>query len=119
MLHRFHLATAFAFMWPAIAPAQLIRCTVDSPERRGEPGCTIAGGQAPSLMGSDQELMRIALNVAGVVCLLVGCVWVLQGINVLPGSFMTGQIAWAIYGGFLLIVGVGLLAWARRRRGAS
>jgi len=28
-------------MWPAVGPAQLIPCTADSPERRGEPGCTI------------------------------------------------------------------------------
>jgi hypothetical protein len=60
--------------------------------------------------------MRIALNVSGVLFLLVGCVWFLQGINILPGSFMTGQTKWAIYGGLLLIVGIGLLIWGNRRR---
>jgi len=60
--------------------------------------------------------MRIVSTVVGVLCLLVGCVWFLQGINVLPGSFMTGQIKWAVYGGVLFIVGIGLLAAARRRR---
>ena len=29
---------------------------------------------------------------------LAGAVWILQGIGVLPGSFMTGQVEWAIYG---------------------
>ena len=43
--------------------------------------------------------MRIALNVLGVLFLLMGCVWFLQGINILPGSFMTGQTKWAVYGG--------------------
>jgi len=60
--------------------------------------------------------MRIASPVVGVLCLLVGCIWFLQGINVLPGSFMTGQTKWAAYGGLLFIAGVVLLAVARRRR---
>jgi uncharacterized membrane protein HdeD (DUF308 family) len=60
--------------------------------------------------------MRIALNVAGVLCLLTGCVWILQGINILPGSFMTGQTKWAVYGAVLVVVGIGLLISANRRR---
>ena len=60
--------------------------------------------------------MRIALNVSGIVLLLVGCVWFLQGINILPGSFMTGQTKWAVYGGLLLVAGIGLLIAANRRR---
>ena len=58
--------------------------------------------------------MRIALNIAGVLCLLVGCTWFLQGINVLPGSFMTGQVKWAVYGGLVAAAGAGLLIAARR-----
>jgi hypothetical protein len=60
--------------------------------------------------------MRIVLYVIGVLCLLVGGVWFLQGVNVLPGSFMTGQTKWAVYGGLLLAAGVGLLFAARRPR---
>jgi hypothetical protein len=30
---------------------------------------------------------------------LFGAIWFFQGINVLPGSFMTRQIRWAVYGG--------------------
>jgi LPXTG-motif cell wall-anchored protein len=48
--------------------------------------------------------------------MLLGCVWFLQGINVLPGSFMTGQTKWAVYGALLLVAGVGLLIAAKRRR---
>jgi hypothetical protein len=59
---------------------------------------------------------RIILNVVGVIAVLVGCIWFLQGINVLPGSFMTGQIKWAVYGGLLVVVGIGLLVAANRRR---
>jgi uncharacterized membrane protein HdeD (DUF308 family) len=60
--------------------------------------------------------MRIVMITAGVLCLLLGCVWILQGVNILPGSFMTGQTKWAIYGALLVIIGIGLLFSANRRR---
>ena len=60
--------------------------------------------------------MRIALNVVGVLCLLIGGTWILQGINILPGSFMTGQTKWAVTGAIVLIVGIALLISANRRR---
>jgi uncharacterized membrane protein HdeD (DUF308 family) len=61
--------------------------------------------------------MRIVMSVAGVLLILVGLVWILQGINVLPGSFMTGQTKWAVYGAILAVVGLALLISANRRRG--
>ena len=53
--------------------------------------------------------MRTASNIVGVILVLFGTVWFLQGINVLPGSFMTGQIQWAVYGGIAVVIGIGLL----------
>ena len=60
--------------------------------------------------------MRTALNIIGGLLTLVGAVWFLQGINVLPGSFMTGQIQWAIYGAVAVAAGIGLLVRANRSR---
>jgi hypothetical protein len=60
--------------------------------------------------------MRLTLNILGVVLVFFGFVWFLQGINVLPGSFMTGQIRWAIYGGIAVAAGVALLVVANRRK---
>jgi drug/metabolite transporter superfamily protein YnfA len=60
--------------------------------------------------------MRIALNVAGAVLVFFGSVWVLQGVNVLPGSFMSGQMRWAVRGGVVAIAGIALLLWANRKR---
>jgi hypothetical protein len=60
--------------------------------------------------------MRIALNVVGIALMLIGLIWFFQGINVLPGSFMTGQIQWAFYGAAAFLVGGILLFVARRLR---
>ena len=60
--------------------------------------------------------MKIALNVVGVLLVLAGSTWFLQGINVLPGSFMSGQTQWAVRGGIAALVGVGVLLWANRKR---
>jgi hypothetical protein len=49
--------------------------------------------------------MRIVLNAVGILLMILGAVWFLQGIDVLPGSFMTGQTRWAIYGGIAFVVG--------------
>ena len=58
--------------------------------------------------------MRWPMTIAGVLLVLVGGVWILQGINVLPGSFMTGQTKWAIYGALAAVAGIVLVVLARR-----
>ena len=55
------------------------------------------------------DVMKIALNFVGGLLLLFGATWFLQGINVLPGSFMTGQTRWAEYGGIAIAAGTALL----------
>ncbi|MGA9533926.1 MAG: hypothetical protein WBR18_14495 [Anaerolineales bacterium] len=47
--------------------------------------------------------------------ILTGIVWFLQGIGVLPGSFMSGQIQWAVAGAVSAAIGVGALLWLRQR----
>ena len=59
--------------------------------------------------------MRI-LGILGILLAVVGATWILQGINVLPGSVMTGQIQWAIYGGIAVAVGIVLFLYARRKK---
>lgn len=60
--------------------------------------------------------MRITQNIVAGLLVLAGSIWFLQGINVLPGSFMTGQTKWAVYGGIALAVGIALLLRANRPR---
>ena len=60
--------------------------------------------------------MKIVLNIISILLILAGGVWFLQGINILPGSFMTGEIQWAVYGAIAFILGIILLIYANRRR---
>jgi type IV secretory pathway VirB6-like protein len=60
--------------------------------------------------------MKIGLNILGVLLVALGGIWFLQGINVLPGSFMTGQIRWAVYGGVAFAAGTAILIASNRRR---
>jgi hypothetical protein len=59
--------------------------------------------------------MKLGMRVLGILLIAVGLIWFLQGIGVLPGSFMTGQIRWAVYGGIVVVAGIALLIAARQR----
>jgi hypothetical protein len=56
--------------------------------------------------------MRRGQAMLGVVLLLAGGVWFLQGVRILPGSFMTGSRFWMVVGIILAIAGIVLLARA-------
>jgi hypothetical protein len=61
--------------------------------------------------------MHLLLRVLAGLLIFMGIVWALQGLNVLPGSFMTGQIQWAYRGGLMAILGGALLLFTRPRPG--
>ena len=58
--------------------------------------------------------MRWALMIAGGLMVVAGGVWTLQGVGVLPGSFMTGQTFWAVAGLLTLVAGAALCYSAAR-----
>lgn len=60
--------------------------------------------------------MQLTIRILAVLLIIVGIIWILQGINILPGSFMTGQIQWAYRGGIAAVVGIALLLFQRRMR---
>ena len=57
------------------------------------------------------------LVVVGVVLLVVGAVFTLQGLGHLPGSPMTGVRLWAVVGPVLAVVGVVMVVLGLRPRG--
>lgn len=48
--------------------------------------------------------------VAGVVLVLLGLLWTLQGLDVIEGSSMSGTTTWSVIGPIVLLVGA-LLTW--------
>ena len=58
--------------------------------------------------------MKVVFRVIGVILILIGIIWFLQGINILPGSFMTGQVQWAINGAISAVAGAVLMVVASR-----
>jgi hypothetical protein len=46
------------------------------------------------------------LIVLGVVAILLGLLWVGQGLNVIGGSFMSGDTKWFVIGAVVALVGV-------------
>lgn len=59
--------------------------------------------------------LRFIIKVIAVLLILSGAVWFLQGVNVLPGSFMTGNPQWAVNGGIAAAAGLGLFWFASRK----
>ena len=62
--------------------------------------------------------MRTVLNILGGLIFLAGLVFFLQGINLLPGSYMTGDPQWAINGAVMMAVALLIFYFANRRREA-
>jgi hypothetical protein len=60
--------------------------------------------------------MRVVSSLIGLLMIALGCIWVLQGLNLaFKVGFMVGDIHWAVYGAILALVGVAQLVWSNRR----
>jgi hypothetical protein len=58
---------------------------------------------------------RLALGI-GILLVLVGLLWTLQGLDIVGGSSMSGVAIWAVIGPFVALVGVIVALGARRKR---
>lgn len=58
--------------------------------------------------------MRRLLLLPAILVILVGLVFTLQGVGVLPGSAMSGQRQWAVIGIVMIAVGL-VLGWLGMR----
>ena len=56
------------------------------------------------------------MRALGIVLMLVGLLWILQGAGLVGGSFMTGQSEWLYIGIVTALVGAGVFGWLGRRR---
>jgi len=59
------------------------------------------------------------LFIFGGLFLVVGVIWVGQGVGLIGGSFMTGEAVWAVIGAVCIVVGALLVRAGLRWRRAS
>jgi hypothetical protein len=59
--------------------------------------------------------MRVSLIWVGIGLIVVGGLWILQGVGVVKGSFMTGEASWGWIGSACVLVGLAILARGLRR----
>jgi hypothetical protein len=62
--------------------------------------------------------MKMAARILGVLMLLMGGLWIGQGLNIIrwpASSFMIGVPQWSWNGMFLALAGAALVWWSRRR----
>ena len=61
--------------------------------------------------------MRIVSSLIGLAMILIGFVWILQGLNLaFRVGFMVGDYHWTIYGAILAIVGIAQVVWSNIRQ---
>jgi hypothetical protein len=74
------------------------------------------------MSGAFDVIMRIVNNLLGVLMIVMGCVWMMQGLNVGPSAilqgFMVNDIHWTYYGAILAVVGIAQIVWSNSRRPA-
>jgi len=58
---------------------------------------------------------RVALGI-GILLVLVGLLWTLQGLDIVGGSGMSGVAIWAVIGPFVALIGIVVALGARRKR---
>jgi hypothetical protein len=62
-------------------------------------------------------IMRVVSSVVGLLMIAMGCVWMLQGLNLaFRRGFMVGDYHWTIYGAILALVGIAQIVWSNTRQ---
>jgi len=60
--------------------------------------------------------MRNGMRVAGVLMVLFGVLFTLQGVGKVQGSFMSNTTTWTVLGPIIALIGLGLAIAGQRRR---
>jgi hypothetical protein len=65
-------------------------------------------------------VMRVISTLIGLMFILMGGIWILQGLNLAWGalarSFMQGDQHWALYGAIVVIIGICQVIWSNTRQ---
>ena len=61
-------------------------------------------------------MLNLILKIFAVLLTASGIIFILQGFNILPGSFMTGDPQWAVNGAIIAAIGICLFWFASRKK---
>lgn len=61
-------------------------------------------------------MLKTIFKIFAVLLIATGIIWILQGINILPGSYMTGDPQWAVNGAVTATIGAGLFWFVSRKK---
>jgi hypothetical protein len=68
-----------------------------------------------TLLATGEDTMKLFGTIMGLLFVLIGIVWILQGANILGGSIMSGQSQWLYIGIIVALVGAGITFLVRRQ----
>ena len=64
-------------------------------------------------------VMRVVTSLVGLLMIVSGAVWMMQGLGVGPDAimqgFMVNDIRWTLYGAILALVGIAEIVWSWSR----
>lgn len=60
-------------------------------------------------------MLKTIFKIFALLLVASGIVWILQGVNILPGSYMTGDPQWAFNGAITVFAGL-ILFWFISRK---
>jgi hypothetical protein len=73
----------------------------------------------PAMWTLFNRVMRVVSTLVGLLMILMGSVWILQGLNLaFRVGFMVGQPKWTVYGALLALAGIGQVIWSNTRQRA-
>ncbi len=61
-------------------------------------------------------MIKILLKIIAILLILSGGIWLLQGLNLLPGTFMRGNPQWVVNGVVTMLIGTGLFWFVNRNK---
>ncbi len=65
-------------------------------------------------------IMRIVSSLIGLLMIVVGIIWILQGLNLaFRVGFMVGEKRWVLFGAILALVGIAQVIWSNTRQATS
>jgi len=69
------------------------------------------------------SVMRIVSTLIGVLMVVLGSIWIMQGLGVGPAAimqgFMVNDLRWTFHGTLLALVGIAQIVWTNSRQSAG